>query len=263
MVVTSAKSPTVGQNGHETVCSKWTDEELLLRYRDSGQTAPFNELVDRYEREIFCYLSRFFCDAGLAEDVLQDTFLQVHLKRGQFEAGRKFRPWLYAIAKYKAIDLQRRNKRRRMVSLDVPGHCNRQDFNSPINLVQSNQPDPAALAEGTENRRRIRQTVAGLPRKYRSPVILVYYQGLKYREAAEALSLPIGTIKSRLHAALMKLNKTWRRENRQQGQSPTKSANQPRRGYAHSAQSVNGRSQNDFGLTKQNRLSRENQTRTT
>ena len=191
--------------------SKQTDEELLLHYRESGDRGPFDELVSRYEREIYTYLRRFLGDPDSAEDAFQGTFLQVHLKGDQFEEGRKFRPWLYAIATNQAIDLQRRNKRHRMISLDSTNRWDGEDdLAALVNLVQSDDPSPAAQAESEEGREWIRQTVAELPEQYRSAVILVYYQGLKYREAAEALSIPVGTVKSRLHSALLKLNEAWR-----------------------------------------------------
>ena len=75
-----------------------TDEVLLSRYRDEGLTADFDVLVHRYERELYRYLVRYTGDAALAEDVFQNTFLQVHLKRGLYEDGRPVRPWLYSIA---------------------------------------------------------------------------------------------------------------------------------------------------------------------
>ena len=95
-----------------------TDEQLLLRYRQTGDRELFAQLVYRYERELYSYLRRYLGDAEMAEDVFQAAFLLVHLKCGQFESGRKVRPWLYAIATNQAIDVQRRNKRHRMVSLD-------------------------------------------------------------------------------------------------------------------------------------------------
>src|SRR5271166_3774182 len=75
-----------------------TDEELMSRYRDQGPEAVFTELVHRYERELFRYLARYLGDPSLADDVFQNTFLQIHLKRGLYEDGRPFRPWLYAIS---------------------------------------------------------------------------------------------------------------------------------------------------------------------
>src|SRR5262249_776564 len=95
-----------------------SDEELLLAYRDRADRTAFTDLVNRYERELYSYLRRYLGDASMAEDAFQATFLQVHLKCDQFEAGRRFRPWLYTIATNQAIDAQRRNKRHRNISLD-------------------------------------------------------------------------------------------------------------------------------------------------
>src|ERR1051325_9560580 len=95
-----------------------TDEELLVRYRDTADRDAFAELVHRYERELYSYLRRYLGDAAMAEDAFQFTFLQVHLKCQQFEAGRPVLAWLYTIATNQAIDAQRRNRRHRMVSLD-------------------------------------------------------------------------------------------------------------------------------------------------
>src|SRR5262245_66583459 len=84
-----------------------TDEALLTRFR-GGQREAFGLLVRRYERELFGYLCRYLGDASLADDVFQNTFLQVYLKSDQFEDGRQVRPWLYTIATNQAIDALRR-----------------------------------------------------------------------------------------------------------------------------------------------------------
>src|SRR5690606_22967053 len=74
-----------------------SDEQLMGRYREQARTEDFNELVRRYERELYRYLARYTGDRALADDVFQNTFLQLHLKRGLYEEGRPVRPWLYAI----------------------------------------------------------------------------------------------------------------------------------------------------------------------
>jgi len=100
-----------------------SDEELIRRSCGGDDGTAFEALVHRYERVLFSYLRRYLGSAEMAEDVFQLTFLQVHLKREGFEEGRRFRPWLYAIATNQAIDAQRRDRRHRMVSLDQPlGH---------------------------------------------------------------------------------------------------------------------------------------------
>lgn len=188
------------------VC-EWTDEDLLLAYQDGGGQPAFDELVRRYERELYNYLRRYLGDEQLAEDTFQLTFLQVHLKCDQFEPGRKVRPWLYAVATNQAIDIQRRNRRHRMMSLDRrTGDREDRDSASLVEMLDSKAPGPAARFDSAEQGEVVRGAVDGLPESLRQVVMLVYYQGLKYREAAEVLSIPVGTVKSRLHAAIQKLS---------------------------------------------------------
>ncbi|HTN74925.1 MAG TPA: RNA polymerase sigma factor [Pirellulaceae bacterium] len=183
---------------------------MLLGYRQSGDRQLFSQLVQRYERELFSYLRRYLGDAEMAEDAFQAAFLQIHLKSAQFEPGRKFRPWLYTIATNQAIDAQRRNKRHRMMSLDRVGHGDSGDEVGKLgNLLESAEPSPLAELSAAEQRNWIEQSISRLPESMQSVIHLVYYQGLKYREAADVLEVPVGTVKSRLHAAILKLNELW------------------------------------------------------
>jgi len=183
-----------------------TDEQLLLGYRQTGDREAFNQLVYRYEKELFGYLRRYLGNAEMAEDVFQRTFLQVHLKCDQFDPSRKVRPWLYTVATNQAIDHQRRNRRHRMVSLDRHNGVNQEDDNGTLaKLLDSSDPDPLKQAETAEDNALLREAVDQLPPQSREVVLLVYFQGMKYREAAEAMSIPVGTVKSRLHSAIIKL----------------------------------------------------------
>ena len=187
-----------------------SDEELLRGYCQSGDRDAFTQLVGRYERELYSYLRRYLGDATLAEDAFQGTFLQVHLKCEQFEEGRKVRPWLYTIATNQAIDAQRRNKRHRNVSLDRSSKRDGDDdLGSLIDLLVSKEPDPEAHLDAAQRQEWIREAVEQLPDQLRAAIDLVYYQGFKYREAADILGIPVGTVKSRLHAAILKLNEAW------------------------------------------------------
>jgi len=190
----------------------WTDEQLLLEYRSQEDRRAFDELVHRYERELYGYLRHYTGDADLAEDVFQQTFLQVHLKRNQFEPGRKVRPWLYTVATNQAIDLQRRNRRHQMVSLNRrAGSDSEDEAGALIDLLDGSEPGPVEQAESTEQADQLRRVVENLPEPTRQVVMRVYFQGLKYRQAAEVLSIPVGTVKSRLHAAIGKLNEALTR----------------------------------------------------
>lgn len=189
-----------------TPCS---DEDLLAGFR-SGRTEAFGALVRRYERELYGYLRRYLGGSDLADDVFQNTFLQLYTKAGQYEEGRPVRPWLYTIATHQAIDVLRRNGRHQALSLDQ--HRKEQAdgaLHSLVDLLESRGPGPMDQLEGEERREKVRAGVDSLPELLRQVVILAYYQGLKYREIADIIGIPVGTVKSRLHAALLKLQESW------------------------------------------------------
>jgi len=187
-----------------------SDELLLTRYSKTGDRALFETLMRRYEREIFSYLRRYIGNAELAEDAFQGAFVQVHLKSQQFDSSRRFRPWLYAIATNQAIDVQRRNKRHRMVSLDTPTSSDSAGRPSTWGeKLVGDAVDPLDRASEHEDGRWINESVHSLGDSLERVVQLVYYQGMKYREAADVLGIPVGTVKSRLHAAIQKLSAMW------------------------------------------------------
>jgi RNA polymerase sigma-70 factor (ECF subfamily) len=196
-------------NGPEALNDR-TDEELLLDYRGRSDRPAFEELVRRYEKELYGYLRHYLGDAEMAEDVFQQTFLQVHLKCDQFEEGRKVRPWLYTVATNQAIDYQRRNRRHKVISLDSRlKHDVEGETGSLLELLDGAEAGPSEEAESAEQHDRLRRAVDNLPEQTRQVVLLVFFKGLKYREAAEVLNIPVGTVKSRLHGAVKKLSETF------------------------------------------------------
>jgi RNA polymerase sigma-70 factor (ECF subfamily) len=191
------------------ILTSYSDEELMARFR-KGQTDTFGVLLRRYERELFGYLRRYLGDSELAEDVFQNTFLQLYQKCAQYELGRPFRPWLYTIATHQAIDALRRNGRHQALSLDQhQAESPEGDVRTLLEMLEAQGPGPVELVQTEERRERIRASVDQLPDFMRQVVVLAYYQGMKYRDIAEILGIPVGTVKSRLHAALLKLQEAW------------------------------------------------------
>jgi len=190
--------------------SEPSDEELLLRYRDSGEQQAFDHLVKRFEAELYNYLRRYLGNAAMAEDVFQASFLQVHLKSHLFEEGRRFKPWLYTIATNQAIDAIRRSGKHRAVSLDSQGPED-SDVGTLVNILSDGELGPQEEMEVRERRDWVRESVDELAEPLRGVVLLVFFQGLKYRDAAEILDIPVGTVKSRLHSALIKLGGALKR----------------------------------------------------
>jgi RNA polymerase sigma-70 factor (ECF subfamily) len=186
-----------------------SDEDLLVRFCQ-GETEAFGILVRRYERELYGYLRRYLGDSALAEDVFQNTFLQLYVKSGQYEPGRPVRPWLYTIATHQAIDALRRNGRHQALSLEQHRSLDGSgELQGLLESLEGRGTGPMEAASGVELRDRVRAAVDALPEFLRQVVVLAYYQGLKYREVADILEIPVGTVKSRLHAALARLQEAW------------------------------------------------------
>jgi RNA polymerase sigma-70 factor (ECF subfamily) len=209
------------QTGDPTPLS---DEEILTRLR-GGETRHestdlFAELVRRYERELYGYLRRYLGRDDLAADVFQNTFLAVFRKIHHYQPGRSARPWLYTVATNQAIDATRRRNRRADHRGDLPlsgagGGANgaaggHDEAGRPLLEILSDPgPGPVAAAELAELRGQVRDAVDQLPALLRQVVVLSYFQGLRYQEIAEALDIPLGTVKSRLHAAVARLCEAW------------------------------------------------------
>lgn len=193
----------VGKNG--------SDEQLLVAYRDSGNVEAFETLVHRYERPLYNYLLRYIRSGTLAEDAFQRTFLRVHEKCQMYDESRAVRPWLYKIATHQAIDAMRKEGRHKAISLDDQHAASDTDVVKLLNLLESNIGSPPEQAEEHERSEWTRRAVDRLPDHQRVAVLLIFFQGLKYREVAEILEVPEGTLKSRIHKAILALNKMWRR----------------------------------------------------
>ena len=189
-----------------------TDEEIVNAYLQSRNAQDFERLVHRYERELYTFLRRFLGDVQQAEDVFQATFLSVHLRMDQFETGRRFRPWLYAIASNKAIDYMRRNRRHQVASLDAKSAYGDSE-DSMINHLSGNIAPPDEKAMFNEMGARVRAAVQELNEPTQQLIQLAFYQGMKYSDIAEVLSIPLGTVKSRVFTAIRKLNQIWMRMN--------------------------------------------------
>lgn len=187
-----------------------TDEQLLVRFRDSGDEGAFEMLVRRYERRLFGFLRRRLRSVELAEDVFQCTFLRVHLKCDDFQAGRPFRPWLFAIATRQAIDALRRCSRQRLVSVERFRDDEGDEVGDPLaEMATAPACSVGARMDAEETSALVRTAVDGLSPAHRHVVTLVYYEGAKYRDVARILGIPLGTVKSRLHAALRALAVAW------------------------------------------------------
>jgi len=186
-----------------------SDEQLLGRYCQ-GDIQAFTVLVDRYRQELFLFLTRTFNNRSLADDVFQETFLQVHLSAETFDTSRRFRPWLFTIAMNKARDQLRRSNRRETVSLSTPLRSGQGEKGSFVDLMEVEIPLPDEFAQQQESRELVREVISGLPPQLREVLLLAYFHKFSYKQIAEMVAVPVGTVKSRLHTAVGTFAKRWK-----------------------------------------------------
>jgi len=187
---------------------------LLSDYLD-GDEMGFSTLVARYHGEMLGFLTRLMGDRAAAEDVLQETFLRVHRSAHQFEHQRGLRPWMFSIAANAAKDLYRWNLRRPALSMHAPsgfdGDWSRAD------LADSSIEPPSRRLERNELAQRVRAEVELMPVHLREILALAYFSQLPYRQISQTLNIPLGTVKSRLHAAVAHFAARWGRTHAAEG----------------------------------------------
>ena len=178
-----------------------TDEQLLGDYF-GGDRSGFDTLVRRYHQELYRFALRFTNSSAAAEDVVQEAFLQVHLAGSSFDLSRRFKPWLFTIAANKARDWLRARTRRHEVPLDAPIDGGDQGGESFGGILAGDDDPVDEALEAEEQRRVVQRVVREMPDHLREVLVLGYFHRFAYKEMADILEVPLGTIKSRLHAAV-------------------------------------------------------------
>lgn len=181
----------------------------LLQYHLRGDPEAFGALVGRYRRELYNFLARFTGDTAMAEDVFQEAFLQLHISAATFDPSRRLKPWLFTIAANKARDAMRKSYRRQAASLDATVAGGAEDRTTYADLMPSNIPAPEESLLNLETRQAVDNIIRQMPENLRTVLLLSYFNEFPYKEIAEILDVPLGTVKSRLHAAVRHFAKQW------------------------------------------------------
>lgn len=178
------------------------DEQLLIQSAQNGDLDSFNHLVLAYQDILFNTALRIMGDEELAADATQEAFISAFRNITSYRGG-SFRAWLLRMVTNACYDELRRQKRRPTTPLE-PVNKEDEDIESPHWLAD---PDlsPELKAEQAELEHAIQHCLEGLPPDYRSVVVLADIQGLDYNEVAVSLRKPLGTIKSRLARARLRL----------------------------------------------------------
>ncbi|MEM6553921.1 MAG: sigma-70 family RNA polymerase sigma factor [Planctomycetota bacterium] len=186
-----------------------TPEQLLADYR-AGQTDAFEALIHHYQNDLFRFLMRFVGSASTADDLFQETFLQVYQSAHTFDTTKRFKPWLFTIAANKARDYLRRNKRRQTAPLSATVDGPAGEGVSFVDLMEADLTLPNDAAQSREVAELVRDLVHEMPEHLREVLDLAYFQQLAYKEVADVLGIPLGTVKSRLHAAVGTFADLWK-----------------------------------------------------
>lgn len=186
--------------------SDLSDAELLQHYLE-GDANAFSVLIKKYQGALFGYLAKLTGDKTAAEDIFQETFIKVFRNASQFQSGKRFKPWLYAIAVNAARDYMRSASRQSKPADYDESYQSADIFEQiPAKILP-----PEKILVNREHAQTVQDTVALLPLDLREVLILSYFAQLPHREIAEIMDLPTGTVKSRLHRALATFSHHWNR----------------------------------------------------
>jgi len=188
-------------------------ESFLVAAARGGSAAAFRTIVERYHERLYQVVFRIVRNRSDAEEVTQETFLKAFRGLGSFQEDSALFTWLYRIAVNAAVDVSKKQKRRRHLSLNdesSPGEM----LDVAVDAGPGDEPERAELVE------LVRQGIEELPEQYRVILTLREYGELSYEDLASVLHLPKGTVESRLFRARMRLKDWLLRQWQQRGLDP-------------------------------------------
>ncbi|HEX9424313.1 MAG TPA: sigma-70 family RNA polymerase sigma factor [Pyrinomonadaceae bacterium] len=176
-----------------------TSDEQIVERALTGDAEAFGEIVQRWERRIFALAFGMLGREDDARDATQETFLAAFRNLRTFRGEAKVSSWLHRIAVNQCITRKRRAKVRNESALETEEEKNATSFAAPIRY------SPIRVVEGLETTAAVRLAVNSLPVELRQVVVMKEFEELTFKEIAEALDVPLSTVKSRLYTALRQL----------------------------------------------------------
>ena len=178
--------------------SRITDEQAMWRVQMSADGEAFALLVQRWQRPIQSLCTRMLGDLHRGEDLTQEAFARVFSRRKAYAATGKFSTFLWRVALNLCYDdLRRRDRRRETAMIDEAGEA--------IEPAAIDAFSPDLALSQRETAERVRSALLRMSETYRSVLVLRHYEGLKFREIAEVLEIPEGTVKSRMAEGLAQM----------------------------------------------------------
>ena len=182
--------------GSQELIQELTEADLLRRVAASDESA-FGQLYDRLAPILFQLAFRILQDAALSEDVVQDAFLQIWDKAGQYDSqlGKPL-SWAATLTRHKAIDRLRAGERRRRFT---------EEAGQDQQALQEDSIAPDGPTHAQETAQTVRSAMGGLPAEQRLAIELAFFDGLTQSQIAERLQLPLGTVKARIRRGMLQL----------------------------------------------------------
>lgn len=176
-------------------------DEKLVELCLQGEEHLFDVLVKRYADHIFNFIHQYIKDEGKAEDLTQDVFFRVWKNLTKFDTRRKFKVWLFQIARNAVIDHLRKRKELKFSDIEA------EDDGSIIENIEDDDEGPSEILERKEIKMVVGKMLEGLSPAYRSVLALYYENQMNFREIAEATGTSENTVRSRHRRAIQALKK--------------------------------------------------------
>ena len=180
-------------------------DDYLMKQFIAGDRDAFSLLVNYYKRDIFNFILSKVKDRELASDLTQDVFVKLFNSAERYISHGKFKAWLFRIAQNVCIDEFRKQKKASILSLDEKMDSKTNEHTTLLDQFEDESLNPAKETEYFELQTILKLTLEKLPKKQQTALVLCQYHGMSYGEIAEIQKCPLGTVKSRIHNALVKM----------------------------------------------------------
>lgn len=178
-----------------------TDLQLIERVQQ-GDKASFDALMRRHEKKAYQYAYRLTQNQDDACDIVADAFVRVNSALKNFRGQSAFGTWLYRIITNCALDFKKKDKSNRTVSIETPTYSGGQEVQRQF---EDEGPGPDELAERNAREQSVQLALSKMPEYQQAMLVMYHIENLSYEEIADALDLPLGTVKSRLNRARLAL----------------------------------------------------------
>jgi RNA polymerase sigma-70 factor, ECF subfamily len=175
-----------------------TSDSILVHRALFGDQAAFEALVSRYQRSLFRLIYRYMGEYHEAQDVLQQVWLQLYLSLPTLDPHVHVKPWLFAVARNRSVDVLRR---KRLLSFSEIETGNEDDEAAFLDTLMDIGPTAEELLEQRDLERAIFRAIQEVPHIYRSVILLYYREQMNYAEIGRVLKVPVSTVKARFHRA--------------------------------------------------------------